>query len=238
MTTTTDQWIEDFIVELRLRHVPGPVIGDAVASVHELLTDSGQSPEEAFGSAREYAAALELPAADSRHVLAEIWAPVVGLIVFLSFAHATTALFLGEELLFSAAQIGLLAVVVAIAATIPLYLGTILRHRWLVIPLIVAGGAAGIFAGVLAPATASEAVLAVAPEPWLIVSGITLFLLSTWSTIVAVKHRSHDEIVEPLADSEEATRTRYGWDGRLLLVHWLFPIFAAVVFLLTWWLSR
>lgn len=52
-TMTDDAWIEYFTVELRLRRVSGPAIGDAVASVRELLADSGEGAEEAFGPARE-----------------------------------------------------------------------------------------------------------------------------------------------------------------------------------------
>lgn len=38
-TKTDETWIEMFILELRVRRVPGAAIGDAVASVRELLAD-------------------------------------------------------------------------------------------------------------------------------------------------------------------------------------------------------
>ena len=58
--TTDKKWFDELVLELRLRQVHGRAIGDTVASAHELLADTGQRAEEAFGPARVYAAALEL----------------------------------------------------------------------------------------------------------------------------------------------------------------------------------
>ena len=48
-------WREDFIVELRLRGVPGDVIGDALVTADTHVQESGESAGEAFGDARTYA---------------------------------------------------------------------------------------------------------------------------------------------------------------------------------------
>lgn len=52
-----DEWRDAFVLELRLREVPGPQIGEALAEVEAHCADSGQSPEEAFGDPVRYAAA-------------------------------------------------------------------------------------------------------------------------------------------------------------------------------------
>lgn len=51
-------WTEAFILEARLREVPGKVIGDALGEVDDHCTSSGETAEEAFGPARHYAAAV------------------------------------------------------------------------------------------------------------------------------------------------------------------------------------
>ena len=52
------RWIEDFVVESRVLDVPGDRIGDALATVEEHLVETGESVHEAFGSPRDYAAAI------------------------------------------------------------------------------------------------------------------------------------------------------------------------------------
>ena len=52
------QWTEDFILESRLRDVPGKVIGQALGEVNDHCTASGETPQEAFGAAKEYAREL------------------------------------------------------------------------------------------------------------------------------------------------------------------------------------
>lgn len=54
-------WRDDFILELRLRGVRGAVITDALAEVETHCHESGQSAAQAFGPAKDYARALELP---------------------------------------------------------------------------------------------------------------------------------------------------------------------------------
>jgi hypothetical protein len=56
MTKADDAWREAFVLELRLREVPGSVIGEALAEVDAHCADSGQTPQEAFGDPVRYAA--------------------------------------------------------------------------------------------------------------------------------------------------------------------------------------
>ena len=50
-----DPWRDAFVLELRLQDVRGDRIGDALTLVDEHCTDSGESPEEAFGDPVSYA---------------------------------------------------------------------------------------------------------------------------------------------------------------------------------------
>lgn len=53
---TDEEWVEEFVMALRMREVPGPRIGDLVAEVRSHCAESGESAEEAFGLPRAYAA--------------------------------------------------------------------------------------------------------------------------------------------------------------------------------------
>lgn len=233
-THTDDAWIEELIVELRLRRVSGPDIGDAVASVRELLADSGQSAEEAFGPARAYAASLPLPreATDGASTYA---LPLLGLIAFLAFTHAGTAWFAHESVRFSLPQLALLALPVLLSLTLPLYLSALIRHRWIALPLVVLAGAGGALSTLFAPASDAEAWIASPPLPWLVGAGAAMIVLAVAGTARSLRRRATDEIVEPLG--RPAGRA-HGWHPAFLLIHWIFPVFAAFFFLLSWVLQR
>lgn len=53
------KWANDFVLELRLRDVPGSVIGAALAEVDAHCADARQGAREAFGDPRVYAQSLE-----------------------------------------------------------------------------------------------------------------------------------------------------------------------------------
>lgn len=51
-------WLDGLVVELRLRDVPGDVIGDVLAEVDAHVVDSGTSARDAFGDPTAYAAQI------------------------------------------------------------------------------------------------------------------------------------------------------------------------------------
>lgn len=57
MITELDTYRRELILALRVRDVPGDRIGEIVAEVESHVADTGEDPLEAFGPAREYAAA-------------------------------------------------------------------------------------------------------------------------------------------------------------------------------------
>ena len=99
-TMTAKKWMDEFILELRLRDVRGDAIGDAAASVRELVADSGQDPLSAFGPPREYAAGLERPMVSQagRTSWNDILAPAIGVLSFLFYTPALWAYFGGTGL--------------------------------------------------------------------------------------------------------------------------------------------
>jgi len=239
MTTTSSdkKWFEEFIVELRLRDVLGRSIGDAVASARELLADSGQSAAEAFGPARVYAASLELPRESGKGWASRgLWSSLLGLGAFLLFVQAGTAWAQSEALLISAAQLALLAAPVVLIAFMPLYLQAAIRRPWLLILLVVIGGALGFLASVVAPTTPADAWLALDPFPWLLASGVAMILLSLWNTIQTLRRGTIDDITEPLTALPTGnSRARRVF---VMFTNWLFPIFAAIMSLVIFLFTR
>ncbi|MDR2999283.1 MAG: hypothetical protein LBU78_14310 [Microbacterium sp.] len=232
-------WIELFILELRVRQVPGAAIGDAVASVRELLSDSGQSAEEAFGSAREYAASLDLPVINPRqHALPVVLLPVLGLFTFLVFALASTSWFDGNLVLLSVPQAVLLAVPVLLTVmfSFPFYPRAVFRQRWLPVVLVVVAGLASAMAALLAPPTADDAWLAFSALPLMIGAMAVLVVLSVIGTIATLRGGDGDEVADP-SRGQEKTHPRRGRKVFLIFVNWIFPLLAVVIFLMTWGLT-
>jgi len=54
-------WVDDFVLELRLRDVSGSAIGAAVLEVESHMAAQTGDVEDVFGPPKEYAAALDLP---------------------------------------------------------------------------------------------------------------------------------------------------------------------------------
>ena len=231
-TSTPDKkWFDELIIELRLRQVDGAAIGDTVASARELLADTGQDAEDAFGPARDYAASLELPR-DDRGLWqgAALWSSLAGLIVFLLFTQALVPWARGEPLLFAPAQMALLGVTVLLIALLPLYLTAAIRHPWLLGLLFAIGGAAGFLSSVVAPATSDEAWLVLAAAPWLAGSAAALVLVSLGNTVRVLRRGSVDDITDPL--QAPASRRKRSGLVLALVTGWLFPLFAGLMFAL------
>lgn len=236
-TSPDKKWFDEFIVELRLRDVLGSAIGDAVASARELLADSGQSATESFGSARAYAASLDLPRdPDSSWSSRGLWPSMLGLAAFLVFVQAATAWAQGGAILLSAPQIALLAAPVMLIAFLPLYLQAAMRRMWLLVLLVFIGALLGFLASIATPPTPAEAWLSLEPLPWLIGSGVAMVLLSIWSTIRTVQRGTIDDITEPLA-AEPKGRAR-GMRAFVIVTNWLFPLFAIIMGLVIALLAR
>ncbi len=235
-TTQNDEtWIELFIIELRLRRVPGRAIGDAVASVRELVEDSGQSAEEAFGPARAYAASLDMPVGGARkQALRTVLLPVVGLFAFIVFSLAASALFAGEPILLSLPQLLVLCIplLLTLLFAFPFYPRAVMRQRWLPVLLVLAAGACGAVGALLAPSSAADAWLLMPALPILLVAAGVLVALSVAGSLATVRSADTDEIADPRGGVKPSTRrSRLAF---LLLVDWLFPLLALLMLGVTW----
>lgn len=234
-TTMNDEtWIELFIIELRLRRVPGAAIGDAVASVRELVADSGQSAEAAFGSAREYAGSLDIPELPAREqAMKTVLLPVLGLFGFIVFVLASSAWIAGEPILLSVPQVMVLSgpLVLTLLFALPFYPRAVLRRRWLPAVLVLLAGACGAVAALLAPASPAEAWTHLAALPVMIVAMAVLVVLGIIGTVITLRSADSDEITDPRESSAPQRRGRRGF---LVFVDWLFPMLGVLMLGVIW----
>lgn len=223
--STDKKWFDELILELRLRQVHGSAIGDTLASARELLADTGQRAEEAFGPARSYAAALELPSAPQHDwVRKALWPALLGLLAFLFFNQAVVSWVRSEPMLVSPAQLALLLTPVVLIAFLPLYLDAAIRRTWALFSLAAVCAVAGLLSGVVAPTTRADAWLAINPLPWLIGSAAVMVVLSIMNTIRSRRPDNDDDIIDPLPTTTHSNAT--GTKIIVLATNWLFPILA------------
>lgn len=234
-TTAETQWIDDFIIELRLREVRGDAIGDAVASVRELLADSGEDPHRAFGTPREYAAQLELPLVEGAGANpGATLAQGLGVLALLVYVPAAWAFFGREPLGYSLPQLLLLLIPLVVVATLPLYLDKLVRHFWVLLAALGLCIAAAVASSFFAPAAGTT--------PWLradalaVAAASALVLLATAAWGIRSTARSADDpIVDPLAaPGKPSARSRI---LSTVLPHALMPLFALGTAVAAWLLA-
>ena len=226
-TANHKKWLDELTLELRLNNATGKEIGDALAAVEEFVADSGQSPAEAFGTAREYAARLAAesgPAAKDDLRFRITWA-AASLVTFLVFSNALSPWIKGELLLVGGVQLASLALMAALVFAMPLYLPYVLRHFWALIALPVVGAAFGLIATLLAPKSPAQAFAVLEPVPVMLASAGILIILSIVGTFVALREPS-DPIVSPLNSAPPATAKARFFE---LLTQWLFPLFSLLL---------
>lgn len=228
-TANHKKWLDELTLELRLNNVSGQSIGDTLAVVQEFLADSGQAPEDAFGTPREYAAALAAEGRQSQpeKLQGSLALSTTSLVVFLIFSAALTPWLNGEPLLLGGAQLACMLVIAALALSLPLYLKHLLRNMWALVAVPVVGGTAGVLSAVLAPRDDADALLSLAPGELLLASAALLVALSVIGTLFALRTPA-DTIADPLAP---APRPQFRWFD--LLTQWLFPILAGIMLGLT-----
>lgn len=223
--TNDKKWFDHLVMELRVRQVRGSAIGDTIASAKELLGDTGQQAEEAFGPARDYAAALELPS-EPKHdwVRKALWPSLLGLLAFLLFNQAVVSWTRAELLLVSPAQLALLATPVVLLVFLPLYLDAVIRRIWACIGITAICVMAGLLSAFATPTSRAEAWLAIDPLPWLIGSALVMVALSITNTIRSSHSEDDNDITDPLSGTTDTTGR--GAEAIVQVTNWLFPILA------------
>ena len=133
------QWCEDFVVELRLRDVPGPVIGERLAEIEGHCAETGETPEQAFGDPVGYARRIHEESTPDRvtgvwKVAALASAQVLAMLVGTAAVGAWAS---GSPLTYNLVQVGCLVLCLLVLLSLPLLLRLLVRHPWAVgVPLV------------------------------------------------------------------------------------------------------
>lgn len=222
------RWRDDFVLTLRVRDVSGAQIGDALAHVESYCAESGETAEEAFGEAREYAGSLpfDTPLPSSTFVplsqLLRIGVALLGMYVTVEavtgwVSHETPGVSLG---LVVAAVVVVLTTVLVVRR-----LEAVVRHPWLAGLSLVPAFAATAAALILL----DEPQVDVAPVPLTVVGLLLLVVPSIWETVRGTAPAA-DVVVSPLADPEDSRRANR---RSALLVAWIIPVMAVPTVALT-----
>ncbi len=231
-TDDTRSWLDELAVELRLRHVRGEAIGDAVSSVESHLAESGESATEAFGDPRSYAESLEFPPDQYVSTSPASWtgvlAPVVTGILGLTLAVDTVpALRDGHAVEVTWGRLAALALLALIMVTAARALGPILRH-----PVLssVTFGVAVVGLGLL-PVLLQTPAFTVPALPALAVAG--LFLVASVVTGYRQRSQPADRITDPVSGTDRYPDARPAGLVRPL-VPWVFVLATLGLGAVTW----
>lgn len=224
LNTTNNAWLDQLILELRLRDVAGDDIGDAVASAREFLADSGASADETFGTPGGYAEALGLAPADSasRGLRRTLIHSLIGLLGFFGVVQAAGPALRSEQLDISVSLVALVAMAVLLLLLTPLWLGPLVRAKpWKAVIVV-----AVIFAVQITIALSFGATIlaSVSALPIALVGSLLLIGTALWGQFRT--DASADPIVDPLVPPSQRTR-----GGRIAeaLPSWILCI-AAIIF--------
>ncbi|MCT1590415.1 MULTISPECIES: HAAS signaling domain-containing protein [Kocuria] len=225
------RWCDDFVLELRLRDVPGARIGDHLAEVESHCIETGAEPKEAFGDATEYA--REVGSADDPvrggGTVRVTLICLAALVVFLTGNDATNRWARGEALSFNLVELICLGLLAAGVAALPVLLGPLLRRTRLGLAFF-----AGLF--LLGALRALAGLLPLEP----VVDGIPAAPVCVGALLVLCG-LSALEMRELSGDDDRVTSPLRAPDGAqpparrgVVLIAWIFPIAFVALGALAW----
>lgn len=171
------RWVDAFVLEARLRDVPGERIGDALAEVDAHCRDSGEPAGEAFGDPGAYARAVAETYPTPRPAwlphLAPLVVEIAGMVVVIT---AVGELARGRDVTITWGLLAMLAVLVAGCGLVALLADRVLE---LIVrrPLVAAVAVGAAATAVLVPSVLLlqvDAPVAVVPAPAALVAGLLL----------------------------------------------------------------
>lgn len=223
---TDPQWVEDFVIEQRLLGVLGTRIGDALATVDSHLEESGQSAQEAFGPAVEYARELAASEGGDDQDLdigpGFVVGNMLGLVGIVALPRAVAALLEGTPVTITVGDVAasaLLAALMTILLVAPSPVLRFLVHRpvlaVLLVPLLI-GAMVGLFVAL--------------PTPLFAVPAVAIGILGLAAVAVSVAFAAR----EPVDLIEDPSGKTLGSAGRSrLLSIWVLPGATALMCLMT-----
>ncbi|GIJ24229.1 hypothetical protein [Micromonospora lutea] len=231
------KWCNDFVLELRMRDVPGPVIGERLGEVEAHCAEIGETPAEAFGDPTDYARQLDAEGSPAR--VSGTWKITVlsaaQVLALLVGTAAVTPWARGEQFSYNVVQLACLTFFVLVLLSLPKLLAPLLRHPWavgvplgLLMPLVAVGAAVSGELNLPAVLTLPAAVISI---------GLFVVVL----VLALVEHREltrdvDDNLVtSPLAPASEARGKRARWI--VLVPSYAIPVAYLVLATFSWILA-
>lgn len=203
-------WSDDFVLELRLLDVPGPVIGERLAEVEAHCTDTGESPAEAFGDPTDYARRLDEQR--SPELVSGAWRSTTNSVVqVLALIVGTGAAFAwarNEQLSYNLVQVGAMVLLVALVLALPVLLRRILERPWVVglpvLALAMGGGVGATAAGQLD----LRAVLTLPPAAVTVALFTVVVVLAVVEYVELSRDSEADLVTSPLSPVPQVPSSR------------------------------
>lgn len=228
------RWCGDFVLELRMRDVPGAVIGERLAEVEGHCAETGEAPSVAFGDPSQYAARIDDNSAPQR--TSGVWTVTAAgstqVLAMLVGTSAVTAWARGDALTYNLGQVLCLAATLLVLLSLPLMLRPMTRHPWTIgAPLVAvvvlgAGGAA-------LSARSDLATIAELPAPVIAIALFVVVLALAWVEYRELTRDTDGDLVtSPLPavpEQANATTSRRRWTtlAPVCLVPAAYLVFAA-----------
>lgn len=227
-TKTHSNWADAFITELRSLNVPGPEIGDQIATVYAHCEETGESPETAFGDPVIYAHSLGYKGEAKTQELIPSLLPQLGvLFLFFIFNDAISAIDRGATL---DINIGVAACWVISG----LLIGSLiflpyrkLINPWTTIALATAGAALGI-GGAFLSRRSDLPVLISTPPLWVAIAcGLGMAALA-FISMRALAPAEDDLVISPLENPEQRAKEIRRASYLTAYSAWILPVYAII----------
>jgi hypothetical protein len=233
------QWCEDFVVELRLRGVPGPEIGERLAEVEGHCAETGETPQQAFGDPTGYARRIDEESSPERvtgvwKVAALASAQVLAMLVGTAAVGAWAG---GSRLTYDLVQVGGLVLCLLVLLSLPLLLRLLVRRPWAAgVPLVAAMTLGGVGAA-LSGRFDLPAVLDL-PAPAVAVGLFAVVLVLGWLEYRELaRDAAGDLVTSPLTPTPGAATTGRRIRLAALLPAGLIPAVHLALAAVTWTLA-
>lgn len=228
-------WMAAFLMELRMRGVSGPRIGDLMEEVESHCATSGQDARAAFGEPRAYAGSLDhpglerAPALTTRRDIAQGALMLTGAALLGWGGHGAIA---GSDAVVTRGSLALAVASLAVLTVVLRWFDVVLRHPWW-------GWVGGTAAYLLAVTTMlrlwPEAAVSLPAGAVLGVGAVAMLVAAVWATRTA-RSPLPDLIVRP-GDAPERRDLRAATAVQVAAV-WLLPALMAGLLASMWLASR
>lgn len=231
-------WVDKFIFELRMRDVPGSEVEQQVVTVYSHCTDSGETPEDAFGDPVEYARSLEL-GHEGRvsELLAEGVPFFIILALYLLISNATHSLEAGESFKANDIMVFSWGAVIVIALLVTTFMRQVMRQvRWFVIAFVLVG----VLVGVSSFSRNWNRPVVFESDPLILIGieGLAMVIVAVTMSIVKIFDPNNKEpadvAIQYPMEKEVISRKRVrSYKLVSVLVYWIIPLLTLIDFILT-----